>query len=229
MSADASIRAVGVYVPQQDFRGARAKSAPGRVRVELERAAAIHPTREVRRMSTYEATTADPLKSLWWLLILFGVIVFGVGVFFLVSPHETLETFTVIAGILLLLDGVLAIIASIVGRGEGRGLLAVIGVLSAIAGLVLIKKPFDTLVVFTLVFGIWLVVAGVVRFVSAFSEVEGRGGSIAIAVVDVIAGIVILSWPELGLTTLAVIIGIVLILRGILLMAAGWALHRVTG
>ena len=180
-------------------------------------------------MSTYEETTADPLKSLWWLLIIFGVIVFGVGVFFLVSPHETLETFTVIVGILLLFDGVLAIIASIVGRGEGRGLLAVIGVLSAIAGLVLIKKPFDTLVVFTLVFGIWLVVAGVVRFVSAFSEAEGRGGSIAIAVVDVIAGIVILSWPELGLTTLAVIIGIVLILRGILWIAAGWALHRATG
>ena len=136
-------------------------------------------------MSTYEATTADPLKSLWWLLILFGVIVFGVGVFFLVSPHETLETFTVIAGILLLFDGALAIIASIVGRGEGRGLLAMIGVLSAIAGLVLIKKPFDTLVVFTVVFGIWLVVAGVVRFVTAFSLVEGRGGSIALAILDV--------------------------------------------
>ena len=180
-------------------------------------------------MSTYEATELGPLKSLWWLLILFGVIVFGVGVFFVVSPHETLSTFTVIAGILLLFDGVVAIIASIVGHGEGRGLLAVIGVLSAIAGLILIKKPFETLVVFTLVFGIWLIVAGVVRFVSAFSEVEGRGASIAIAIVDVIAGIVILSWPELGLATLAVIIGIVLILRGILWIAAGWALHRATG
>jgi uncharacterized membrane protein HdeD (DUF308 family) len=178
-------------------------------------------------MSAYEEQL-EPLKSLWWLLILFGVIVFGVGVFFLVSPHETLTTFTVIAGILLLFDGVLAIIASVVGRGEGRGLLAVIGVLSAIAGLVLIKKPFDTLVVFALVFGIWLVVAGVVRFVSAFSEADGRGASIAIAIVDVIAGIVILSWPELGLATLAVIIGIVLIVRGILWIAAGWTLHRVT-
>jgi uncharacterized membrane protein HdeD (DUF308 family) len=180
-------------------------------------------------MSTYEATTADPLKSLWWLVILFGVLVFGVGVFFLVSPHETLETFTIIAGILLLFDGALAIIASIVGRGEGRGLLAVIGVLSAIAGLVLIKKPFDTLVVFTVVFGIWLVVAGVVRFVTAFSLVEGRGGSIALAILDVAAGIVILSWPGIGLTTLAVIIGIVLILRGLLWIAAGWTLHRATG
>ena len=39
----------------------------------------------------------------------------------------------------------LAVIASIFGRGEGRGLLAMIGVVSAIAGLVLIKKPFEAL------------------------------------------------------------------------------------
>jgi uncharacterized membrane protein HdeD (DUF308 family) len=80
----------------------------------------------------------------WWLLVLFGVVAIGVGIFLVVSPHETLTTYTVIVGILLLVDGVLGIISSIVGRGEGRRLLALLGVLSAIAGLVLIKKPFDT-------------------------------------------------------------------------------------
>jgi uncharacterized membrane protein HdeD (DUF308 family) len=167
-----------------------------------------------------------PLRSLWWLLMLFGFVVLAVGIFFVASPHETLTTFTVIAGIVLLIDGVLAIIASISSRGEGRGLLALVGVLSAIAGLVLIKKPFDTLVVFVLIFGIWLIVAGVVRVVAAFGEPEGRGGNIAVGIVDAIAGIVILSWPGLGLSTLAVIIGIVLIFRGILFIVAGWELRR---
>ena len=41
-----------------------------------------------------------------------------------------------------------------------------------------------------------------------------------------IAGIVILSWPDLGLSTLAVIIGIVLIARGALFIVAGWQLHN---
>ena len=159
-------------------------------------------------MSTYAAEELRPLTSLWWLLMLFGVVTLGVGIFFVVSPHETLSTFTVIAGIFLLVDGVLAIFGSIFGRGEGRGLLALIGVLSAIAGLVLIKKPFDTLVVFTLIIGVWFVVAGVVRFVTAFASPEGRNGNIFIAILDVVAGIVILAWPDLGLATLAVIIGI---------------------
>lgn len=177
-------------------------------------------------MSTYAAEELRPLTSLWWLLVLFGVVTLGVGIFFVVSPHETLSTFTVIAGIFLLVDGVLAIFGSIFGRGEGRGLLALIGVLSAIAGLVLIKKPFDTLVVFTLIIGVWFVVAGVVRFVTAVASPEGRNGNIFIAILDVVAGIVILAWPDLGLATLAVIIGIVLILRGILFIVAGWQLHR---
>jgi uncharacterized membrane protein HdeD (DUF308 family) len=164
--------------------------------------------------------------SLWWLVVLFGVAVFGIGVFFVASPHETLSTLTVIAGIFLLVDGVLAIIGSILGRGDGRGLLALIGVLSVIAGLVLIKKPFGTLVVFVLIFGVWFIVAGVVRFVAAFGELEGRAGNIAIAILDIIAGIVILSWPSIGLATLAVIIGISLLIRGTLFIIAGWQLRE---
>jgi len=167
-----------------------------------------------------------PFAALWWLLMLFGVVVLGVGIFFVISPHETLTTFTVVAGILLLIDGLLAIVASTFGRGEGRGVLALVGVLSAIAGLILVKKPFDTLLVFTLIVGIWLIVAGVARFVAAFADPEGRTGNIVIALIDVIAGAVILSWPAPSLATLAVIVGIVLIFRGALFIVAAWELRR---
>jgi uncharacterized membrane protein HdeD (DUF308 family) len=177
-------------------------------------------------MSTHAAYNLRPVTSFWWLFVLFGVVTLGVGVFFVVSPHETLSTFTVIAGIFLLVDGVLAILASIFSKGEGRGLLALIGVLSVLAGLVLIKKPFDTLVVFTLIVGGWFVVAGIVRFVVGLASPEGRGGNIVTAILDLIAGVVILSWPDLGLATLAVIIGIVLILRGLFFIGAGWQLHK---
>ena len=177
-------------------------------------------------MSSYAADNLRSITTFWWLFVLFGLVTLGVGVFFVVSPHETLSTFTIIAGIFLLVDGVLAIFGSIFSGGDGRGLLAMIGVLSALAGLVLIKKPFDTLVVFTLIVGAWFVVAGIVRFVAAFASPEGRGWNILTATLDVIAGIVILSWPDLGLATLAVIIGIVLILRGMFFIVSGWQLHK---
>ena len=177
-------------------------------------------------------TTPPPVEGLravssfWWVIALVGLIAVGVGLFLVFSPHETLSTFTVIVGIFLLIDGVLAIFGSIFGKGEGRGLLALIGVLSAIAGLVLIKRPFDTLVVFAIIVGIWFIVGGVVRFVVALSEREGRGGNIFVALVDLVVGIVILAWPDLGLATFAVIVGIGLILRGALFVYAGWQMHK---
>jgi uncharacterized membrane protein HdeD (DUF308 family) len=80
--------------------------------------------------------------------------------------------------------------------------------------------------VFTLIVGVWFVAAGIVRFVVGLASPEGRGGNMVTAVLDLIAGIVILSWPDLGLATLAVIIGIVLILRGVFFIVAGWQLHK---
>jgi uncharacterized membrane protein HdeD (DUF308 family) len=180
---------------------------------------------EAHAMSTNAEQDLRPLTSLWWLPVLFGAAALGVGIFFVVSPHETLSTFTAIAGVFVLLDGVIAVVASVFRRGEGAGLLALIGVLSAIAGLVLIKKPFETLVVFTLIVGVWFVVEGVVRAVSALASREGRGGNLLISLLDLVAGAVILAWPDLGLSTLAVIIGIVLIVRGGLFIASGWQLH----
>jgi uncharacterized membrane protein HdeD (DUF308 family) len=171
--------------------------------------------------------TLQDVTRLWWLVALFGVVVAGVGIFFVADPHESLSTFTVIAGIFLLIDGILALLAALFGRGEGRGLAAIIGLVSVLAGLILIKRPFDTLVVFVLIVGIWFVIAGIARLVEGFSEREGRGGNLAVAALDIVAGVVLLAWPDLTLSTFAVILGIVLILRGILLMWAGWQLRGV--
>jgi len=67
-----------------------------------------------------------------------------------------------------------------------------------------------------------------VRFVVALTSPEGRGGNIVTAILDLIAGIVILSWPDLGLATIAVIIGIALILRGLFFIVSGWQLRKLT-
>ena len=56
-------------------------------------------------------------------------------------------------------------------------------------------------------------------------DLKHGGANIFIALLDLMAGAVILAWPDLGLATLAVIIGIVLIVRGGLFIAAGWQLR----
>src|SRR3954468_4475980 len=116
-------------------------------------------------MTDQLATQLPSVKNLWWLAVLFGVITLGIGLFFVVSPHETLATFAVIAGIFLVIDGVGSIVGSIIRKGEGRGILAITGEISRIPGLILVKPPSGTRPVFAIIVGIWFVSCGVVRVV----------------------------------------------------------------
>lgn len=50
----------------------------------------------------------------------------------------------------------------------GRGWAIFVGVMSIIAGVVVLAWPFDSIVVLALVVGIWLIVIGVLEIVSAF-------------------------------------------------------------
>lgn len=173
-------------------------------------------------------TEANNIRWLSWALLLIGLVTLAVGIFLVADPSETLEVIVRIIGIFLLVDGLIVVIAAIVGRVESRGLLGVVGVLSVIAGLVLVKRPEESIAVVVLIVGVWLVVAGVARFLIAFGVGrEERGGSIAIAVIDVIAGIVILAWPGPSAKTFAVILGIVFIIRGLIYVWAGWQLRRI--
>ena len=58
--------------------------------------------------------------------------------------------------------------------------------------------------------GIYLVLAGVMKLVSAFETSVGRGWLLFGGVLDLAIGVVIVAWPQFGLTSLAVILGIAL-------------------
>jgi uncharacterized membrane protein HdeD (DUF308 family) len=72
-------------------------------------------------------------------------------------------------GIGFIAQGVSAVAVSIGEQNlPGRGWYAVLGVVSVIAGFVVLVWPFDSIVVLALVTGVWLVVMGVVQSVQAF-------------------------------------------------------------
>jgi uncharacterized membrane protein HdeD (DUF308 family) len=72
-------------------------------------------------------------------------------------------------GIGFIFQGVSEVAVSIGEQNlPGRGWYAVLGVISVIAGFVVLVWPFDSIVVLVLVAGVWLVVMGVVEVVQAF-------------------------------------------------------------
>ncbi|MFL5891613.1 MAG: HdeD family acid-resistance protein [Solirubrobacterales bacterium] len=176
------------------------------------------------------AEGSNPLTELsraWWLLMIVGVMCLAAGVIVVAQPDISIATLAVIAGIFLLVDGIYDVIVAIAERGEGRGLLALLGVLSAVVGIILIRHPFESVVAVALLVGIWLVAIGVVRLIGAFAVAGNRGWELLVASVEIVAGIVIVAVPDIGVTTLALFIAIAFIVRGIGLCAAAWVLRAV--
>ena len=68
------------------------------------------------------------------------------------------------------LSGCFGHIATAIGDSNlpGRGWSVVLGVISVIAGLVVLAWPFDSIAVLVLVAGVWLVVLGVVQIIQSF-------------------------------------------------------------
>ena len=117
----------------------------------------------------------------WWLVAVMGVLSVVAGIVVLAKPGDSLATLAVIAGIFILVDGLAELVAALATRTEGRGLVAVLGVLSVVVGLLLIRHPIHGVTAVALLLGLWLVAAGVVRLIGAFEEPEHRGRRIASA------------------------------------------------
>lgn len=176
---------------------------------------------------TANADELRDLRGLWWVYLLFGLLSAIGGVVVLVWPGISLVTLAVVTGILLLIDGVFEVVASIANRHlDGAGLLAVLGVLSVIAGVLLVKHPFSGLIVLVLVLGAWFLASAVVRFIAAFSGDGSRIGNLLVGLIDLIAGIVIIAVPGIGLATLAILAGVGFLLRGIGMIVGGLQLRK---
>jgi uncharacterized membrane protein HdeD (DUF308 family) len=169
------------------------------------------------------------LRRYWWVILFYGLVSLGVGILMIVYPDKTLTVISVAFGIFLLFAGVLDLVRAIlVGAADPseRVLAALIGILALIAGAIVIRRPGDALFAIVLAIGIYLLVRGSVLLVVALGRPENRGLNILSAVLDLLGGIIVIAYPGIGVVTLAVIVAIVLVLRGGLLVAESLALRN---
>ncbi len=186
----------------------------------------VDPRKEAHLSSTSAMRSEfDTLTWGWWLALLIGLLAIVAGIIVILKPSNSLSTLAVIFGIFILVDGIVALVGSLSRAVESRGLLAVVGALSVIAGVLLIRHPLGGVRAVALIFGIWLIAIGVARFVEAFEDPDNRVWRILVALILVVFGIVIVAEPHIGYATLAIITGICLICYGVGMLGLGWAMH----
>jgi len=132
-------------------------------------------TEEVHLSGT--SLKANELRELtwgWWMALLIGAVSIVAGVILILKSTDSLSALAVIFGIFMLIDGIVELIAALSGGTQSRGLLAVRGALCVIAGVLLIRHPLGGVKAVALLLGIWVIAAGMVRFVAAFSAPQHR-------------------------------------------------------
>jgi uncharacterized membrane protein HdeD (DUF308 family) len=184
-----------------------------------------------RRTVPGMSTASDPLKELrsaGWLVLAAGVISVLAGILALVYPDVTLLALAIFAGINVIVLSVLRIADAFSADvdGTGRTLAAIVGILGLIAGIVILRRPGESLLALLLILGVWLIVTGVIDFFQALATATDRALRMLVGIADIILGILILSLPGLSLATLAVLVGIAFIVRGALAVYAGWQLRK---
>jgi uncharacterized membrane protein HdeD (DUF308 family) len=162
----------------------------------------------------------------WWVPAAAGALSVIAGVVAIVWPGITLLALALITGINMVILGAFLLGDAIADDDRGdRTLRVVLGVVGIIAGLIVVRRPGETLLVLIMAAGIWLVLSGTVEAIRGILVAEQRWLRIAGGLIDIALGIAILALPELSLATVAVLVGISFIVRGVLLMMAGWRLR----
>jgi uncharacterized membrane protein HdeD (DUF308 family) len=185
-------------------------------------------------MSSSADATADQAHAMmqdvadhWGLAVVMGVASIVLGILAIFYPGATIVTVAIFFAAWLFVSGIFEVVTSFTRDGDtgSRVLHAIIGVLSIIVGWALLRTPFQSVEVFIFVLGIFWLVQGVMTFVAAFSQKQGRNWRILSGLLGIIAGVIILTYPISSAVTLALVGGIWLVILGITQVIAGFQLR----
>jgi len=164
----------------------------------------------------------------WWLVLIEGILLIGIGIFFFVSPYQTLVTAVWVLGLYWLIRGILDLVSLLWDRAMwGWKIFA--GILGIIAGWILLQQPLaGSLVLSTTL--VWLVALiglfiGISSLIRGF---QGAGwGTIILGVIEIVLSIILFMNAAGAAAWMPWVLGGLAILGGILTLIAAFGLRGV--
>lgn len=193
----------------------------------------------ITQLRTSFAGRREPRETLiqlghsWGWFALFGVVCIGAGLIALAWPRPTLLMLAVVFGAALVMSGIFRLVEAVAlhdASAGARSVLAILGLLGLVIGLYALRHVEITVVALGLVLGIFWVIDGIGLIFAAIEHpgLPGRGWTALSGAVGVVAGIILLAWPEVSALVLSIIVGISLVLFGALQFAIASQLWRLS-
>jgi len=182
-------------------------------------------------MSDTAHRVSDLMHRIWLSAVIFGILTVILGVVILMWPGPSILVAAVLFGVYLVVSGVaMTVIAfSLPASAGSRFLNFISGAASVTLGILAFRHFGQGYAI--LLLAIWIAVGfifrGVAAVASAFSgpRFPGRGWAIVFGVISIIAGVVVLAYPFDSIVTLALVVGIWLIIIGIMEVISGFGMR----
>lgn len=166
-------------------------------------------------------------SSRWWLFLLLGIAAAALGLLLIFDLFTAVRTVALLVAFGLMVTG----LGELVSAGRYRSTLGIVaGIALLLAGVLAALWPDITLWVLAVVTGIALIVSGAARIMGALAlRVEGWGWLFVGGVLSVIVGFLAIAWPDVTVLALGLLLGIRMLLFGVAEIAFALALHDVRG
>jgi uncharacterized membrane protein HdeD (DUF308 family) len=179
-------------------------------------------------------TSAPPslLPHLWKSAVVSGLLAVALGVAIVAWPGISIAVAAIFFGACLLVNGIQQVFFafSLHVSAGGRVLLFVSGAASLILAIMAFRHLYDAVLLLAIWIGVGFVFRGVATTVSALSDptLPGRWWNAFVGIISLVAGVVVLASPFDSIGTLALVVGIWLIVLGALEVVAAIAIRRTT-
>lgn len=171
----------------------------------------------------------DLMKRSSTYLLVSGALALVFGIVAAMFPIGAALTLVVLWGVYALMDGVLA--AAMAVRplpSQSRGFLLVTALAGIVAGLIAVLSPVTAGFALAWVLGVWLMLRGVLEIVSAFTQQQSAPRWLLVlgGVFWLVAGWLIAGSPEVAALAIALWLGVLAIVWGVVLLAVGFLVRR---
>jgi uncharacterized membrane protein HdeD (DUF308 family) len=162
----------------------------------------------------------------WWILLVRGVIAVVFGLLAFAWPGLTIIILTALFAAYALVDGVFALL---VGLHSRWWVLAMIGVLGIVAGLVAFLSPGLTALTLLLIIATWAILRGIIEIAAAIQlrkVIANEWALILGGICSVVFGIILFARPAVGALAVIWIIGAYALIIGIFLIILSFRVKR---
>jgi uncharacterized membrane protein HdeD (DUF308 family) len=181
-------------------------------------------------MADESRSAMDVLRGSRILAYTVGALAFAAGFVLLFWPDRTITVVARLAGILIVCVGLAESFEAVTAHRKGSywGFLLVRGLINVVFGGLLLFWGDITVTVLVWLFGLDLMITGVIGlFVMRQVPTElGRHSLMIRSIFAIVIGLLVVIWPDVTLSILAIIVAIQLLLLGALLLYSGYALGK---